>query len=65
MEAKKSKKGIYLSVVLTIIGCVLACSSIITNDYIKLIVVLISLCVGLYGIMRGLSSPPAKVSENE
>ena len=27
-----------------------------SNDYIKLVVVMGSLCVGLYGIMKGLSS---------
>ena len=41
---------------LTIAGCVFACSSIIPNDYIKLVVVMGTLCVGLYGIMKGLSS---------
>lgn len=51
-----AKFGIYLYVLLTIAGCVLACSSIITNDYIKLVIVMGTLCVGLYGIMKGLSS---------
>ena len=47
---------IFIFVLLTICGCVLACCSIIPNDYIKLVVVMGSLCVGLYGIMKGLSS---------
>lgn len=40
---------------LTIAGCVLACSSIIPNDYLKLVIVMGALGVGLYGIMKGLS----------
>lgn len=52
---KSGKVGIYLYVILTIVGCVLACSSIIPNDYVKLVVVMGALCVGLYGIMKGLS----------
>ena len=50
---KSGKIRIYLYVLLTIAGCVFACSSIIPNDYIK---VMGTLCVGLYGIMKGLSS---------
>ena len=49
--------GIKVYVVITIIGCVLACSSIIPNDYLKLVVVMGALGVGLYGIMKGLSTP--------
>lgn len=58
MATKKSSKGrIYLYVIVTIIGCVLACSSIITNDYLKLVIVMATLFIGLIGIMRGLSHP--------
>lgn len=57
MSTKKSNKvRIYLYVLLTIAGCVFACSSIIPNDYVKLVVVMGSLFVGLYGIMKGLSN---------
>ena len=49
---KSGKIRIYLYVLLTIAGCVFACSSIIPNDYIKLVVVMGTLCVGLYGIMN-------------
>ena len=57
MSTKKSNKTrIYLSIIITIIGCVLACSSIIPNDYVKLLVVMSALGYGLYGIMKGLSS---------
>ena len=45
---KSGKIRIYLYVLLTIAGCVFACSSIIPNDYIKLVVVMGTLCVGLY-----------------
>lgn len=56
--AKKNsgKVRIYLCILLTIAGCVLACSSIITNDYLKLIIVLAALCIGVIGIMKGLSN---------
>lgn len=58
MSKKKSNKiRIYFSILLTIVGCILACSSIIPNDYLKLVVVMGSLGVGLYGIMRALSTP--------
>ncbi|WP_102408392.1 hypothetical protein [Parabacteroides bouchesdurhonensis] len=53
---KSGKTRIYIYVLLTIAGCVLACSSIITNDYLKLVIVMGTLCVGLYGIMKGLSN---------
>lgn len=57
MSTKKSNKTrIYLSIIVTIIGCVLACSSIIPNDYLKLLVVMVALGYGLYGIMKGLSN---------
>ncbi|CAK7071949.1 MAG: hypothetical protein PARBA_02834 [Parabacteroides sp.] len=54
---KSGKSRIYIYIIITIIGCVLACSSIITNDYLKLVVVMVTLGAGLYGIMRGLSTP--------
>ncbi len=52
---KSDKYRIYLFVLITIIGCVLACSSIITNDYLKLVIVMVTLCVGLFGVMKALS----------
>jgi len=57
MSKKNSGKiRIYLFVLLTIAGCVLACSSIITNDYLKLVIVIAALCIGVVGIMKGLSN---------
>ena len=53
---KSHKYGIYLYVLLTIVGCVLACSNIIPNDYLKLVVVMGALLFGLFGIMKGLST---------
>lgn len=65
MTTKKNshKYGIYLYVLLTIIGCVLACSNIIPNDYLKLVVVMGTLSFGLYGIMKGLSHPTETAEE--
>lgn len=56
MAKKSNKFNLWVSIVLILIGCVLACSSIISNNYVKLIVVLAVLAYGLYGIMKGLSS---------
>lgn len=70
MSTKKSNKTrIYLYVIITIIGCVLACSSIIPNDYLKLVIVMVALGTGLFGIMKGLShsesSEEAVIEEKE
>lgn len=56
MATKSNKFNLWLSIIVTIIGCVLACSSIIPNDYVKLIVVLFALGFGLFGIMKSLSN---------
>lgn len=56
---KSNKTRIYLSVIVTIIGCVLACTSIIPNDYLKLLIVMCALGYGLFGIMKGLSNSGA------
>ena len=61
---KSSKISNYLYILLTIAGCVLACSSIISNDYIKLVIVMGTLFVGLYGLMKGLSKPSTE-TENK
>ena len=60
MSTKKNKFSIYIYVVITIIGCVLACSSIVPNDYLKLVVVMGALGVGLYGIMKALALLPQR-----
>lgn len=57
MSKNSSGKGrVVIYALLTLAGCVLACSSIISNDYVKFLLVIVTLCVGLYGLMRGLSS---------
>ena len=56
MSAKNSSKfKTYFFIILTILGCILACSSLIPNDYLKLVIVMGSLIVGIYGISKGLS----------
>ena len=60
---KSHKYSIYLYVLLTIVGCVLACSNIITNDYLKLVVVMGALFLGLFGIMKGLSTSTETAEE--
>lgn len=56
MSFLKSKKGIIiLSVVCIIVGAVLACSSFITNDYVKLAIVFVAVLGGMYGFMKALS----------
>ncbi len=64
MATKKSKGSLYLYLLLIVAGCVLAFSSIITNDYLKLVVVMITLLGGLFGIMKSLSNPKASVEES-
>lgn len=50
-----NKTRLIISIIVTVAGCVLACSSIIPNDYAKLLVVMVALGYGLFGIMKGLS----------
>lgn len=52
---KAGRIRMYAYLLLTLAGCVLACSSLITNEYLKLGIVMGAICVGVYGIMRGLS----------
>ena len=63
MAQKSNKAQMWFSIVLILIGCVLACSSIIPNDYLKLVVVLVALVYGLYGIMKTLSSSEEETEE--
>lgn len=51
----KNKYFVYVYVLLTIAGCVLACSSLIPNDYVKLVIVMGTLFVGIYGLMKAMS----------
>ena len=66
MSAKNSSKfKIYFFILLTILGCVLACTSLIPNDYLKLVVVMGSLLVGIYGISKSLGRAVTNDSEEE
>ena len=66
MSAKNSSKfKTYFFIILTILGCILACSSLIPNDYLKLVVVMGSLLVGIYGISKSLGRAVTNDSEEE
>ena len=68
MAKKSNKFSLYLSIILILVSCVLACSTIIPNDYVKLVLVLVCLGYGIYGIMKVLSSAPeeeTKAAENK
>lgn len=66
MSAKNSSKfKVYFFILLTILGCVLACTSLIPNDYLKLVVVMSSLLVGIYGISKSLGRAVTNDSEEE
>lgn len=57
MSTKKNKFSIYIYVVITIIRVVYSLAVPSSDDYLKLVVVMGALGVGLYGIMKGLSTP--------
>ncbi|MDR3267849.1 MAG: hypothetical protein LBT83_02130 [Tannerella sp.] len=66
METKQSnkfKKILYL--LLIIVGCVFACSTIIANDYLKIAIVLVCICVGLFGILKSLGKPDNEENEEK
>ena len=66
MSAKNSSKfKVYFFILLTILGCVLACTSLILNDYLKLVVVMVSLLVGIYSISKSLGRAVTNDSEEE
>lgn len=58
MSTNKKKLSMTLSIVVILVGCVFAFSSIIANEYLKLFIVLVAFAYGIYGVMRGLSSNP-------
>jgi predicted membrane channel-forming protein YqfA (hemolysin III family) len=65
MANSKSKTSVYFYIFIIIAGCVLACTNLIPNDYLKLIVVMVALFAGLYGIAKGLNSPKEGEGEEE
>ncbi len=50
------KSQIWLSAIIAIIGCVVACSSIIPNEYLKLVIAMGAIGYGLFGFMKALGS---------
>lgn len=58
MSKNRKKKQYYMYgyMLLAIVGCVVACSSLISNDYAKLAIVMGLLFGGIYGLMRCLDS---------
>lgn len=54
----------FFYICLIVAGCILACSTLIPNDYLKLVVVMGSLMIGLYGIMKTLSRPRQSRTDN-
>jgi uncharacterized membrane protein YfcA len=55
METKTNKINLILNILLIVAGCIAAFSTLIPNDYLKLTVVLVCLCAGLYRILKSLS----------
>ena len=63
MAKNKKRMPMMAYVAIILAGCVFAFSNIITNDYLKLFVVIFVLAVGLYGVMKTLSNNPESESE--
>lgn len=65
MASSKNNKriGTYFYILLIIAGCVLSCSTLIPNDYLKLVVAMGSFMIGLYGIMKTLSRTKQNTEE--
>ncbi|MDR2469266.1 MAG: hypothetical protein LBD27_02140 [Tannerella sp.] len=66
MEAKQKNRCKKIAYLLCIIaGCVSACTSIIPNDYLKITIVLVTLCVGIFGIMKLVGNSPETDEDNK
>lgn len=65
MAKTSNKFNLYLSIALILVSCVLACGTFIPNDYVKLVLVLIALGYGIYGVMKALSSSPEEKTETK
>lgn len=63
MSKKSNKTNLIISIITILVGCVLACSNLIPNDYIKLIAVIATLAYGLFGLMKCLSSDEEETNE--
>jgi uncharacterized membrane protein HdeD (DUF308 family) len=66
METKQKNRLLkFLYILLIIAGCVLACSTIISNDYLKVAIVLATICTGLFGIMKSIGSSSEEDREDK
>ncbi|MDR1103065.1 MAG: hypothetical protein LBL42_04835 [Tannerella sp.] len=66
MEAKQKNRLLKILYILLIVaGCVLACGDIISNDYLKVAIVLVTICIGLFGIMKSLGSSSQENTNKE
>lgn len=65
MATNKTKTTAYLSILLIVVGCVIGFGSIVTNEYLKLILVLLTLGGGIFGMMKSLSTPRAQSGETD
>ncbi|MDR1676250.1 MAG: hypothetical protein LBR86_07270 [Tannerella sp.] len=66
METKQKNKLLkFLYILLIIAGCVLACSTLISNDYLKVAIVLATICTGLFGIMKSVGSSSEENTDEE
>ncbi|MDR1745689.1 MAG: hypothetical protein LBR49_00220 [Tannerella sp.] len=54
---QKNKLKNSLCILFIIIGCVLACSTIIPNEYLKLAIVMVCLLGGLFGVFISFNDP--------
>jgi uncharacterized membrane protein HdeD (DUF308 family) len=66
MESKQKNRLLKILYILLIVaGCVLACSTIISNDYLKVAIVLVTICTGLFGIMKSLGGSSEENKDRE
>jgi uncharacterized membrane protein HdeD (DUF308 family) len=66
METKQKNRLLKILYILLIIaGCVLACSTLISNDYLKVAIVLVTICTGLFGVMKSLGSSSEENTNEE
>lgn len=62
-SSKRYKIAFYA--LLTVLGCVVACTRIIPDDFIKFMIVIIALLVGVYGLIKYVGKPQDKDSDTD